>query len=284
MADKPKKNLPKVPPFDIPGASNRQAEEPASQSTHIIQAPKGQDVNNGLTQPGIFSFIILVISVVSLGIAMLSGAWFAYGMLGAESPEGGTTSGQTEPPQVDTTPEVIGVQPDFISKVVVVGLVFAVGWVFSAIGVRTMGNLILPYAILIYTWVVLGGILILQVLIMTRLYRQEYHFSNYILYLGVFGAGLFALVALHLLLEKHSLIPYGFIILLASLGHLYTIVYHYIFVTDVAHNLVWGDIVFFFVTTIVSILMMAHFGFLNGTRRSIHDIFGPKEDQFGPPD
>jgi hypothetical protein len=99
----------------------------------------------------------------------------------------------------------------------------------------------------------------------------------------MFGAGLIALVGLHLILEKHSLIPFGVIILLASLGHLYSIVYHYIFVTNVFHQFVWGDIIFFFVTTLVSILMLAHLGLLNGMRRFIGRMFSPKDNQFVPP-
>src|SRR3990172_2036258 len=103
------------------------------------------------------------------------------------------------------------------------------GWIFSAFGVRILWNLILPYAIQIYAWVALGGILILQILIMSRLYQQEYHFSNYVKYLSLFGAGMIALVGLHLILERHSLRPFGVLVLLTSLVHLYSIVYHYIF-------------------------------------------------------
>jgi hypothetical protein len=140
--------------------------------------------------------------------------------------------------------------------------------------------LILPYAIQIYAWVVLGGILILQILIIYRLYQQEYLLWNYIRYLLLFGAGLIALVGLHVILEEHSLVPFGVIILLASLGHLYAFVYHYVFVAEVAHERVWGDIIFFFVTTTVSILMLAHLGLLNGARRLIDRMFTPKNNHF----
>ena len=40
MADKPENNLPKVPPFLIPGASNQHAEEPPLKNAHVVQAPK----------------------------------------------------------------------------------------------------------------------------------------------------------------------------------------------------------------------------------------------------
>ena len=256
MADKPKNNLPKVPPFIIPGASNQYEEKPPSQAAHVVQAPKSTTKNDQqAVQQGLAGSMILLLSVISLGVAMLSGAWFAYSVLAFDS-------------------------DNILSKVVVVGLAYAVGWILSVIGVRSLGNLILPYAIRVYTWVVLGGILILQVFIMLRLYQQQYQFSNYIKYLSMFGAGLIALVGLHVILEKHSLAPFGAIILLASLGHLYFIVYHYIFVANVVHQFVWGDIIFFFVTTLVSILMMAHLGLLNGLRRFIDRTFSPKDNQF----
>jgi hypothetical protein len=236
---------------------------------------------------------------------LISGAWFAYGVLGPDSeneeqtaekqdavptataegqvivltatPEGqiGTTNDQTED-QGETAKEEPGKYEGVFSKILVVGLTYAVGWIFSAIGVRSMRDRLLPYAIQIYTWVVLGGIIILQILIMNRLYQQEYQFTNYMRYLLMFGAGLIALVGLHLILEKHSLVPYGFIILLASLVHLYIIVYHYVFAEEVIYGKVGGDVVFFFVTTIVSILTMAHFGLLNGMRRLIRQLFTPK--------
>jgi hypothetical protein len=256
MADKPKNNLPKVPPFIIPGASNQYAEEPPPQAAHVVQAPKSTAKNDKqASQQGMFGSLILLISVISLGVAMLSGAWFAYSVLTSDS-------------------------GDILSKVIVVGLAYAVGWISGVIGVRTLGNLILPYAIRIYAWVVLGGILILQVLIILRLYQQEYLIWNYIRYLLLFGAGLIALVGLHLILEKHSLAPFGVIILLASLGHLYSIVYHYVFATNVVHQFVWGDVIFFFVTTLVSLLMLAHLGLLNGMRRSMDRMFSPKDNQF----
>lgn len=304
MADKPKNDLPKVPPFVIPGASNQHAEEPTPQSAHVVQAPKSR--NNNDKNLGIFSSLILLISVISLGVAMASGAWFAYSVLGPETEVEEQTPAQTEQPQdgvpADTTDSENNVAEEVpadttdgedkaaeetddqmlstLSKIIVVGLAYVVGWIFSVIGVRALGNLILPYAIRVYAWIVLAGIVALQTVIITRLYQQEYHLSNYIKYLSLFGAGLIALVGLHLILEKHSLMPFGVTILLASLVHLYSIVYHYIFVTDVVHEKLWGDIIFFFVTTLVSILMLAHLGLLKGMRRLIAHIFSPKDNQF----
>jgi hypothetical protein len=93
-----------------------------------------------------------------------------------------------------------------------------------------------------------------------------------------------ALVGLHIILERHSLIPFGVFILLTSLGHFYLIVYHYLFTLDVLYEKVWGDLIFFFVTTGVSILMLAHFGMLNRLRNFMDRTFTPIDNPFVPPD
>jgi len=293
MADKPKNNLPKVPPFIIPGASNQYVEEPTPQAAHVVQAPKSTARNNQqVSQPGIFSSLILLISVASLGIAMISGAWFAYSILGPDSDGEDETPAQTAPPQDSVPPETTsgentttdeaGEQNDILPKVIVVGLAYVVGWIVSVVGVRTFGNLILPFVIRVYAWIVLGGIVALQILIISRLFQQEYMFTSYIKYLSMFGAGLIALIGLHLILEKHSLVPFAIPILLTSFAHLYFIVFHYIFLTEVKYDYLWGDVIFFIVTTLVSLLMLAHLGFLNGMRRLMDRIFSPKDNQFAP--
>jgi len=261
MPDKPEDEFPKVFPFIIPGTSENQEEEPENQSAHMVQPsrPPVKDDNN-LSQLGIFSTLISLISVFSIGVALLSGAWFAYSVL------------------------ILEAKNDIFSRVIVVGLAYLIGWIFSAFGVRVLGNFWLPYAIQIYTWVVLGGIIMLQFLIMSRLYDQGYQFSNYIRYVFMFGAGMIALVGLHIILEKQSLIPFGVFILLASLGHLYLIVYHYIFSLEVNYAKVWGDLFFFFMTTTVSLLMLAHFGMLEGLRNFMARTFTPIDNPFVPPE
>jgi len=292
MADKPKNNLPKVPPFVIPGASNQHAEEPAPRNTHVVRAPKSR--NNDEPNLGMFNTLILLISVISLGVAMLSGAWFAYGVLKPEPESADQTSEQFEQPQeevpADTTDSEGNVAAEAddqmlstLSKIIVVGLAYVVGWIVSVVGVRTLGNLILPYAIRIYAWIILGGIITLQILIISRLFQQEYQTTSYIKYLSLFVAGLIALIGLHLILEKHNLVPFAIPILLTSFAHLYFIVFHYVILTDVKYDYLWGDIIFFIVTTLVSLLMLAHFGLLNGIRRLITRIFSPKDNQFASP-
>lgn len=250
------KDFPKVPPFIIEGTSGKVAQEPETQTLPMVQSSKKDKDASHL---GLYSSLSLLIGIVSMGIALISGAWFAYDVLSSDSSD------------------------NVFYKVIVVGLAYFIGWIFSTFGVRILGNLLLPYFIQVYAWVALGGILILQILIMSRLYQQEYQFSNYVKYLLLFGAGLIALVGLHLILERHSLRPFGVFVLLTSLGHLYSIVYHYIFMINVNYEKLWGDVVFFFVTFFVSLLMSAHFGLLNGMRRLIDRMFNPKTNRFIPP-
>lgn len=289
MADKPKNELPKVPPFIIPGASNRHAEEPAPQAAHGTQAPRSTaQENNHFSQRGVVSLAISLISLVSLGISMLSGAWFAYGILKQDADTSTNATSQDAPPvetesQEVAPPEETAKSGQIIAGIIVIGLVFAVGWVSGLLGIRVLGNLILPFFIRVYAILTLGGIIYLQFRIIEKLFRQEYALVNFIKYLSMFSAGLLALVALHLMLEKHSLVPFSLPILFTSLAHLYFIVFHYVFTTEVKYEYLWGDIIFFFATTLVSMLMLAHFGLLNGMRRWIDRRFSPKDNQFVPP-
>lgn len=256
MADKQKEEFPKVPPFHIVGASGKEVES----FTEVPPPPKSPVQKNAYpSERGMLNLSMTLISTISLGIAMLSGAWFTYGILEGDK-EG------------------------ILSKVLAVGLAYSVGWIVSVFGIRVLGNLILPYIIRIFAWVVLGGVVILQIIIISKLFKQAYEFQNYIKYLTLFGAGLVALIGLHLLIENHSLVLFAIPILLTSLAHLYLIVFHYIFVSGVIHAKIWGDIFFFFITAVVSLLMLAHFGLLNGFRNFMDRKFSPKDNPFVPPE
>lgn len=261
MPDKPEDEFPKVFPFVFPGASEHPEEEPEKQTAHIVQSSRSAvKSDNNLSPLGASSSLVSAISVISMGAALISGAWFAYSVL------------------------VLELKNDILPKVIIVGVAYIIGWIFSAFGVRVLGNFWLPYVLRFYTWVVLSGIISLHVLIMFRLYRQEYELSNYIRYLFTFGAGMLALIGLHIILERHSLIPYGVFILLSSLAHFYLIVYHYLFTIDVRYEKVWGDLIFFFVTTGLSLLILAHFGMLNKLRTFMDRTFTPIGNPFVPPD
>jgi len=145
--------------------------------------------------------------------------------------------------------------------------------------------LILPFIIKGYALIILVGICALQIAIITRLFKQQYNINKFTLYLLMFGAGLVALVGLHLIIEKHNLIPFSIPILAISLMHLVLIVVHYVFLPLEAsqYRYIWGDAVFFLFTGVVSTLMLAHLGLLNGFRNGIDGIFNAKNGHFMPP-
>ena len=200
-----------------------------------------------------------LVSSISMGIAILSGAWFAYGILE-------------------------GNREGIIPKIIVVGLAYAVGWIVSVFGIRVLGNFVLPYVIKIFAWVVLSGVVLLQIVVISKLFRQQYQFENYVKYIFLFSAGMVALIGLHLILEEHRLGFFAIPILLTSFAHLYFIVFHYIFLPDTDYEYIWGDITFFLLTTTVSLLMLAHFGMLNGLRNFMNRTFNPIDNPFVPPD
>ena len=99
------------------------------------------------------------------------------------------------------------------------------------------------------------------------------------------GTGFLALVGFHLIVEKHNLVPFSFPILAVSLFHLILIVAHYVFpeLEEDKYIYFWGDAAFFLFTTTMGVLMLAHFGLLNGMRDLIDNKFNPKDNLFVPP-
>ncbi len=211
------------------------------------------------------SVAIFLISSLSMGIALAGGAWVGYGVL--QNGIGGY--------HVD----------ELLGGIVAAGLAYAVGWVVGLFGIRMLGNFILPIAMRVYAWVVLGGLALLQMAIISKLFKQVYSTEKFIYYLILFGVGLVALIGIHLLIEDHSMVPFSFPILIISLSHLYLIVFHYIFVPseNVKYEYLWGDGIFFLITAIVGVLMLAHLGVLSGFRDTISNAFSEKTNRFVPP-
>ncbi|MFZ5820669.1 MAG: hypothetical protein ACOYYJ_12290 [Chloroflexota bacterium] len=261
-----RKDLPKVPPFVINGTSGVPAREPVSQPVPArpVAAQPGKPNHQHVSQRGMLSVLILLISAISLGIALAGGAWVGFTVLR----------------------EGMSGQANMLPKIVVIGLAYLVGWLVALFGIRILGNLILPLFIKAYAWLTLMGISVLQIAIISKLFKQAYSTPKFGVYVLMFGVGLGALIGLHLILEKHTLAPFSFPILFISLAHLYLIVFHYIFVPEekVKFDYLWGDVTFFLITSAISLLMLAHLGLLNGLRRWLERVFNQKNTQFVPPD
>ena len=177
-------------------------------------------------------------------------------------------------------------QVGIFPKIVAVGMIYIIGWIVSIFGVRVVGHLILPFIVKAYAWITLVGICALQIAIIYKLFNQSYSASKFIVYLMMMGTGLLALVGFHLIVEKHNLVPFSFPILAVSLVHLFVIALHYVFgkLEPEKYIYFWGDTIFFFFTTTMGILMLAHFGILNGMRGLIERKFTPKDNPFVPLD
>ncbi len=202
-----------------------------------------------ISERGLMSIVMLIISVGTLGIAMLGGAKMVYDMLGEQSGTG------------------------FFAPVIALGITYFVGWLTAMVGIRVFGNLILPILINLFTVICLIGICYLYVEIMQRLYLQKYSLMQFIKYSVVMIAGLLAMVGLHLIVEGHNLRPFAIPLLLLSMIQLGLIVYRYVFVGSDQPFYILGDLTFLFGLSAFSILMMAHVGLLDPLRTRFTNYF-----------
>ena len=203
-----------------------------------------------VSQRGLMSIIMLVISVGTLGIAMLGGAWMVYVML-----SGGR--------------EGLG----FVAPVIALGIAYLVGWFTAMVGIRVFGNLILPILINLFTWVSLAGVCILYIEIISRLYDQQYTIIQFGKYVVVMFAALSAMVGLHLIVEEHNLRPFSLPLLIISMVQLGLIVLRYVFVPGYNPLYILGDLVFLFGMAGFSVLMLAHVGLLDPLRDRFTNYF-----------
>jgi len=210
--------------------------------------PQGKDGH--VSQRGMLSIVMLLVSLGTLGIAMLGGAKMAYDLF---DPSG-------EP------------HPGLIAAVVALGITYALGWLTAMVAIRVYGNLILPILLNWLMWIFLAGICYLYIEIMRRLYDQEYELVNFVRYVLVMIAGLLALVGLHLIVEDHNLRPFSFPLLFLSVIQLGLIVYRYVFVGGNSLYII-GDLVFLFGMSGFSILMLAHVGLLDPLRTRFTNYF-----------
>lgn len=206
--------------------------------------------NGHVSQRGMLSLLMLMISLGALGIAMLGGAKLAYDVLG---PPGGNT-------------------PALLAAVIALGVAYLIGWLTAMLAIRVYGNLILPILINGLMWVCLAGICYLYVEILERLYMQKYTFWQFWKYVLVMLAGLTALVGLHLIVEGHNLRPFAIPLLVTSLIQLGLIVFRYVFAGGKPIYIL-GDLFFLFGMSAFSILMLAHIGLLDPLRTRFTNYF-----------
>lgn len=223
--------------------------------SHVSNHPPTQPRNgkkNGrrVSQRGMLSIAMLLVSIGALGFAMLGGAKMVYDILG----DGSDNTG-------------------LVTKVIVVGLAYGVGWLTAMVAIRVYGNLVLP---LLIKWFIFGSLVavcFLYIEIIQRLYLQQYDLWKFIKYVTVMGAGLAAMVGLHLIIEDHNLRPFSIPLLFISLIQLGLIVFRYVFTTTANASYLLGDLVFFFGMAAFSIFMLAHIGLLKPLRTRLTNYF-----------
>jgi hypothetical protein len=206
---------------------------------------------NRLSQRGMLSLLMMLASLSALGIALLSGAWLVFDILGT----GLENSLATLP-----------------VKGLVIGLAYAVGWVTAMIAIRVYGNLVLPFIINFLIWGCLIAVCALYVLILQRLFVQQYNLLRFWAYLVMITAGLGAMVGLHLILEDHDLRPLSIPLLVISMIQLGLIVIRYVF-TPADSGYLWKDLLFFLVMGTFVYLMLAHRGLLKPLRTRLTNYF-----------
>ena len=203
-----------------------------------------------VSQRGLMSVIMLILSGGALGIAMLGGAWMVDGML-VEQQQG----------------------TGFVAPVIALGIAYAVGWLSAMFGIRVFGNLILPILINLLTWVCLAGVCILYIEIMSRLFDQQYTLLKFGKYSIVMIAALAAMVGLHLIIEDHNLRLFSVPLLILTMVHLGLIVLRYVFVGKYNPIYIIGDLVFLFGMAGFAIMMLAHVGLLDPLRNRFTNYF-----------
>ena len=205
-----------------------------------------------VSQRGLLSIAMLLVSIGALGIALLGGTRLILDIFDAG---------------LKNSFDLIG------TKALVIGLAYAVGWLTAMVAIRVYGNLILPMLIGWMTWGCLAGICGLYVVVLNRLYAQAYDAEHYWAYLLIIASGLGGMVGLHLIIEDHDLRPFSIPLLIISLIQLVLIVHRYVFTATAKPEFLWGDLVFFLGMAAVSIFMLAHIGLLEPVRRQLTNYF-----------
>ena len=205
-----------------------------------------------LSQRGLLSLLMLLLSIGGLTFALLGGARlildiFSVGLLNSLN--------------------------GIATKIIVISLAYVVGWLSAMVAIRVFGNLVLPVIINLFIWGCLIGVCSLYVLILQKLYVQAYDDLHFWAYLLTVVVGLGAMVGLHLILEDHDLRPFAVPLLIINLIQLGLIVFRYVFTAGFNPAYLLNDIFFFLVMSALSIFMLVHIGLLAPIRVQLTNYF-----------
>ncbi len=168
-------------------------------------------------------------------------------------------------------------------KLVALGLSFILGWIVTLVCIRALGDLIMPLVVRVYILLTAAGILFLYARVIYKLFVELFDPAvHYLRYSFAIGAGVMVLVGLHLLIEDHDLRPFSIPFLIGGVVHLAAMVIHYVFIEHARPN-VEGDVYFFGLMMVVSVLMLVHLGIFNLPRRLINLAFAKYTYPPSPP-
>lgn len=208
--------------------------------------------HGNVSQRGLLSISMLLFSVGGLSIAMLAGAKLVFDILSVG---------------------LVNSLDGLFIKVIVVGLAYLVGWATAMLAIRVYGNLVLPFIINLFIWGCLIGVCSLYLLILQRLFNQQYDELRFIAYLAIMIAGIVGMVGLHLIIEGHDLRPLAIPLLIINLLQLGLIVLRYVFTSDAKPAYLINDLIFFGAMTAFSVFMLAHIGLLRPLRTRLTNYF-----------
>jgi hypothetical protein len=208
--------------------------------------------HGNVSQRGLLSISMLLFSVGGLSIAMLAGAKMVFDILSVG---------------------LMNSLDGLMIKVIVVGLAYLVGWATAMLAIRVYGNLVLPFIINLFIWGCLIGICSLYLLILQRLFNQQYDTPRFIAYLLIMVSAIAGMVGLHLIIEGHDLRPLSIPLLIINLIQLGLIVLRYVFTPDAKPGYLINDLIFFGAMTSFSIFMLAHIGLLAPVRKRLTNYF-----------
>ena len=205
-----------------------------------------------LSQRGLLSLLMLLLSLGGLTFALLGGAKLVWDIF-----------------NIGLYASLNGL----VTKAIVIGLAYVVGWVSAMVAIRIFGNLVLPFIINVFIWGCLIAVCALYVLILQRLYMQNYDGLHFVAYLLIVLTGIAAMVGMHLIIEDHDLRPFAIPLLVINLIQLGLIVFRYVFTSGANPIFLLNDVIFFIVMASISIFMLINIGILAPIRYQLTASF-----------
>ncbi len=207
------------------------------------------------TRQSMSSTIVMAFGWMLLTVALIGGAYLAYRFL------------------TDTENNRLVIE----APLLILGFTYLAGWVVSLFSIRALYNLVMPTVVKVYTFGVLGGVLLVYFRAIYKIFifpenGEESMLPRNTNFL-VLLAGFLLLVTLSLLVEQFSLRPHAIILLIAVGAHLMIAVYHYVFIGINRPGLESYDVYYLLVILMMALFLTRRYRVL---RQLIRQVFRSK--------